>query len=110
MMLQVLHCPHGHGTDIVRHGQTRQGKQRYRCREKRCAGRTFLLEYSYRGQSPAVKEQIVAMALNASGIRQTPPDLVVKFQPIDIVGVILWLVLDRALCINGKSRAEPPST
>ena len=24
MMLQVLHCPHCHGTDIVRHGQTSQ--------------------------------------------------------------------------------------
>jgi transposase-like protein len=71
MILQVLHCPHCHGTDIVRHGLTRQGKQRYRCREKRCAGRTFLLDYSYPGQSPTVKEQIVEMALNASGIRDT---------------------------------------
>src|SRR4029434_5736553 len=71
MILQVLHCPHCPGTDIVRHGQTRQGKQRYQCQEKRCAGRTFLLEYSYPGQSPAVKEQIVEMALNASGIRDT---------------------------------------
>ena len=71
MIFQVLHCPHCHGTDIVHHGQTRQGKQRYRCREKRCAGRTFLSEYSYPGQSPAVKEQIVEMALNASGIRDT---------------------------------------
>src|SRR5215475_69238 len=71
MILQVLPCPHCHGTDIVRHGQTRQGKQRYRCREQRCAGRTFLLEYSYPGQSSAVKEQIVEMALNASGIRDT---------------------------------------
>jgi transposase-like protein len=71
MILQVLHGPHCHGTDIVRHGQTRQGKQRYRCREHRCAGRTFLLDYSYPGQSPAVKEQIVEMALNASGIRDT---------------------------------------
>jgi transposase-like protein len=43
MILQLLHCPHCQGTDIVRHGQTRQGKQRYRCREQRCAGRTFLL-------------------------------------------------------------------
>ena len=41
------------------------------CREQRCAGRTFLLDYSYPGQSPAVKEQIVEMALNASGIRDT---------------------------------------
>ena len=71
MILQVLHCPHCHGTDIVRHGQTRQGKQRYRCREQRCAGRTFLLDYSYPGQSPEVKQQIVEMALNASGIRDT---------------------------------------
>jgi transposase-like protein len=71
MIIQVLHCPHCQGTDIVRHGKTRQGKQRYRCREKRCAGRTFLLDYSHPGQSPEVKEQIVEMAMNASGIRDT---------------------------------------
>ena len=67
MILQVLHCPHCHGTDIVRHGKTRQGKPRYRCREQQCAGRTFLLDYSYPGQSPAVKQQIVEMALNLLG-------------------------------------------
>src|SRR5262249_2341925 len=71
MILQILHCPHCHGTDIVRHGITRQGKQRYRCREQLCAGRTFLLDYSYPGQSPEVKQQIVDMAMNASGIRDT---------------------------------------
>ena len=71
MIIQILHCPHCHGTDIVRHGKTRQGKQRYRCREQRCAGRTFLLDYSYAGQSPEVKRQIVDMALNTSGIRDT---------------------------------------
>ena len=71
MIIQVLHCPHCQGTDIVRHGKTRQGKQRYCCREKRGAGRTFLLEYAYAGQSPAVKQQIVDMAMHASGIRDT---------------------------------------
>src|SRR5262245_36357724 len=71
MILQVLHCPHCHGTAIVRHGQTRQGKQRYRCCEQRCAGCTFLLDSSYPGQSPAVKQQIVGMALNARSIRNT---------------------------------------
>ena len=51
---------------------TRQGQQRYRCRQ--CLegrGRTFLLEYSYAGQSPDIKQQIVDMAMNASGIRDT---------------------------------------
>jgi transposase-like protein len=71
MIIHVLHCSNCHGTDIVRHGKTRQGKQRYRCRERYCAGRTFLLEYSYAGQSPEVKQQIVDMAMNASGIRDT---------------------------------------
>jgi transposase-like protein len=71
MMLQGLDCPHCQGTDSVRHGQTRQGKPRYRCREPRCASRTFLLDYSSPGQSPAVKHQIVEMAMNASGIRDT---------------------------------------
>jgi transposase-like protein len=72
VITQVLHCPYCHGTDIVRHGMTAEGKQRYRCRECRLGrGRTFLLEYTYAGQSSEVKQQIVDMALNAGGIRDT---------------------------------------
>ena len=71
MVIQVLHCPHCQSTDIVRHGTTRQGKQRYRCRTCPAHGRTFLLEYAYAGQSPEIKRQIVDMAVNASGIRDT---------------------------------------
>ena len=51
MITQVLHCPYCHETDIVRHGKSPEGKQRYRCRQ--CLegdGRTFLLEYAYAGQ------------------------------------------------------------
>ena len=72
MITQVLHCPYCHGTDIVRHGTTSEGKQRYRCRA--CLsrrGRTFVLEYAYAGRAPEVKQQIVDMAMNASGIRDT---------------------------------------
>src|SRR5262245_24103027 len=72
MITQVLHCPYCHETDIVKHGLSPEGKQRYCCRtclERR--GRTFLLEYTYAGQSPEVKQQIVDMAMNASGIRDT---------------------------------------
>ena len=72
MITQVLHCPYCQGTDIVRHGLSPEGKQRYRCRACREGrGRTFLLEYTYAGQSPEVKQQIVDMAMNASGIRDT---------------------------------------
>ena len=70
-MTQVRHCPQCQGTDIVRHGKTPQGKPRYRCQETSCPGGTFLFDYSYPGQSPHIKEQIVAMAMHASGIRDT---------------------------------------
>ena len=72
MITQVLHCPSCQETDIVKHGLSPEGKQRYRCRtclEGR--GRPFLLEYTYAGQSPKVKQQVVDMAMNASGIRDT---------------------------------------
>ena len=71
MITQVVHCPYCQGTDIVRHGTTPEGKQRFRCRACPDRGRTFLLEYAYAGQSPGVKRQIVDMAMNASGIRDT---------------------------------------
>jgi transposase-like protein len=84
MILQLLHCPHCQGTDIVRHGKSSEGKQRYRCRECRDKrGRTFLLDYSYAGQSPAVKEQIIDMAMNASGIRDTAR--VLKISPTTVI-------------------------
>jgi transposase-like protein len=47
MVIHVLHCPSCQGTDVVRHGTTRQGKQWYRYRTCPEPGRTFLLEYTY---------------------------------------------------------------
>jgi transposase-like protein len=82
MMLQVLHCPHCQGTDLVRHGQTRQGKQRYRGREQRCAGRPFLLDDSDPGHAPEVKHQMVEMALHARGMRATARVLHVSTNPV----------------------------
>jgi transposase-like protein len=71
MITQVVHCPYCRGTDIVRHGTTPEGKQRYRCRACPERGRTFLLEDAYTGQSSDVKRQRVEMAMNASSIRDT---------------------------------------
>ena len=33
MITQVLHCPYCDETDIVQHGMSPEGKQRYRCRQ-----------------------------------------------------------------------------
>jgi transposase-like protein len=71
MVLQVRPCPHWQGTDIVRHGLTRQGKPRDRCRACPEHGRTWLLAYASAGQSPPVQPQIVERAMPASGRRDT---------------------------------------
>jgi len=72
MITQVVHCPYCQGTDIVRHGASAEGKQRSRCRACRLGReRTFLLDYTYIGQSPEVKRQIVHRAMHASGMRDT---------------------------------------
>ena len=102
MITQVLHCPYCQGTDIVRHGTTPEGKQRYRCRACPDRGRTFLLGYAYAGQSPDVKQQIVDMAMNASGIRDTarlielgyhkPEGYGATFPPTSNMACFFWLL------------------
>jgi len=52
-------------------GRPDKASNRYCCQETVCDGRTFLLDYSYAGHSAAIKRQIVDMAMNASGIRDT---------------------------------------
>ena len=80
MITHVLHGPYCQGIAIVKHGMSPEGKQRYWCRA--CLdgrGRTLLREYTYAGQSPEVKPQIVDRAMNASGIRD--PACVLHISP-----------------------------
>ena len=56
-----------------------EGQHRYRGREwRRGRGRTFLLAYPYVEPSPEVKQQMVAMARHASGMRDTARVLPVR--------------------------------
>ncbi len=71
MTLIPVYCLHCDSDQVVKRGTTSTGKQRYLCRNDECAHRSFLLEYSDRGRLPEVKQQIVDMALNGSGIRDT---------------------------------------
>ena len=83
MMMPVLHCPHCHGTDIIRPGKTRQGKQRSCCQGTVGDGRPCLLDDSYAGHSAAIKPQIVDMAMHASGMRDTAR--VLHVSPITVI-------------------------
>jgi len=55
----------------VKYGQQPNGAQRYRCNNPNCQRQIFLLQYHNTGWVPQVKRQMVDMALNGSGIRDT---------------------------------------
>ena len=72
MIIQVLHCPYCQGTDIVRHGNHQKANNATAAASvARDVDARFCSTNTYVGQSPEVKEPIVDMAMNASGIRDT---------------------------------------
>src|SRR5919197_5956596 len=69
MVLEAVRCSVCDGIHVTRYGKTEDGKQRYICRNKACSGKTFIRDYSELGRLPEVKEQIIEMSINGSGIR-----------------------------------------
>jgi insertion element IS1 protein InsB len=67
----AVQCPECGSDGIVRYGRQPNGEQRYRCNNRHCARRIFLLQYHNTGWVTEVKQQMVEMALNGSGIRDT---------------------------------------
>ncbi len=65
----AVRCPDCYSTDVSKHGKSVEGKQRYCCQNTDCPRRTFILDHSHPGRTRKVKEQIVEMSLNGSGVR-----------------------------------------
>ena len=71
MTFIAVPCPHCDSKQIVKRGKTHRGTQRYLCQNTACTRGSFLLDYCNRGCLPEVKQQIIDMSLNASGVRDT---------------------------------------
>jgi transposase-like protein len=80
----AVQCPHCQSKAVVKYGKASNGKERFRCQQSGQCGRTFLRSYAYPGCLPMVKQQMVEMTLNGSGIRdiarvlQVGPNTVIK--------------------------------
>lgn len=64
-------CPCCRSTEVIKAGKQPNGAQRYRCQQAACRRTIFQVDYSDKGRLPETKRQIVEMALNGSGIRDT---------------------------------------
>ena len=81
-----VECPHCHSTEVIKAGKQSNGTQRFQCQNGRCARRIFLLQYQDRGRMPEVRRQVVDMALNGSGIRDTAR--VLRISPTTVIDII----------------------
>jgi insertion element IS1 protein InsB len=66
-----VQCPECESPEVVRYGRQANGERRFRCNNPDCERRIFLLQYQNKGRLPEVKRQMVDLALNGSGIRDT---------------------------------------
>ena len=86
MVLIPVLCPHCHSDQVIKGGKTKAGQQRYKCQNSGCPHYSFQLDLLYKGRAPAIKEQIVDMSLNGSGIRDTAR--VLKISPTTVINAL----------------------
>ncbi|MDQ3179051.1 MAG: IS1 family transposase [Acidobacteriota bacterium] len=68
MQYETITCPACSSLNIKKNGINKRTKQRYRCND---CGKQFILKYAYRAYLKHIRELVVPMCLNGSGIRDT---------------------------------------
>ena len=86
MVSVPVQCPYCHSSEVIKAGKQANGTQRYQCQNSQCARRSFLLYYHDRGRVPEVRRQVVDMAMNGSGIRDTAR--VLRISPTTVIAVL----------------------
>jgi transposase-like protein len=86
MVYVPVQCPCCQSTEVIKAGNQANGTQRYRCQNGQCARRIFLLQYQDRGRVPEILRQVVDLALNGSGIRDTAR--VLRISPTTVIAVL----------------------
>jgi transposase-like protein len=89
---QIIHCPHCDGTDLQKNGKSPEGTQRFFC--KACK-KYFRLAYRYNACKKGVKEDIIDMTLNSSGVRD--------------IGRVLRISKDTVTSVLKKNSKNEPS-
>ena len=84
MVLIPVRCLYCHSAQVIKGGKTDTGKQRYRCHNPSCSHRSFLLDSADKGRSPQVKQQVIELRLNGSGVRDIAR--VLQVSPTTVIG------------------------
>jgi transposase-like protein len=82
----AVSCPDCQSTSVIKAGKQPNGTQRYRCQNPTCERTIFQLTHVAHGRLPETQRQIVEMALNGSGIRDTAR--VLRVSPVTVLSVL----------------------
>ena len=86
MVYVPVQCPYCQSTEVIKAGKQANGTQRYRCQNGQCERRIFLLHYHDRGRMPEIRRQVVDLAINGSGIRDTAR--VLRISPTTVIAIL----------------------
>ena len=90
MVSVPVQCPHCQRTAVIKADKQANGAQRYQCQNDRCDRRIFLLQYEARGRALEIRRQVVDMALNGSGIRDTAR--VLRISPTTVIAILKKII------------------
>ena len=79
MCYEEVPCPRCASRHVKKNGTTANRKQKYRCLE--CL-RQFITDYTYRGWMPVLRDLIVPLTMNSSGIRDIARVLSISTQTV----------------------------
>lgn len=85
-VLIAVRCPHCQSINVIKNGKSSTGQQRFHCLNSECFYQTFGLDSAYPGHKREVKQQIVEMTLNGSGVRDI--DRVLHVSPTTVIQVL----------------------
>jgi len=71
MVLIAVKCPNCESTKVGKYGFSKNGQQRYKCKNSECTTSIFQLEYKYNACKPGVEADILRRVVNGGGIRDT---------------------------------------
>lgn len=67
----TIKCPFCNSEKISKRGRNKTGKQVYQCKNRECSHNYFVEEYTYQAYKPEVRQQVLKMAVDCTGIRAT---------------------------------------
>lgn len=71
MVSVTVNCPYCGSDKVTKAGTSPNGTQKYTCHNTECPHTTFQLTYTYNGSKPGIEFEVIKMAINGSGVRDT---------------------------------------